>query len=338
MLDDGNNGHAAACPARPSVKSLEQAAQWYAILRDEGVTEQERQAWQAWLVRSPEHLNAWHYIEAVSRKFDPLRAVGPQGAAAAVAGAQAARRTVLSRRHAVNGLAGVLGLGLAGWLGWRHTPLPEMALAWGADIRTGTGERRDLILADGSHVWLNTDSALKVDYRDGLRRLVLLRGEILVETAPDGQKRPFHVETESGRMRALGTRFTVRRIEGRTRLDVFDGTVEIRTSSGIVRRIEAGWAALFDTDAIDGLDLADQAHEAWSRGRISADNLPLGALLEELGRYRHGIISVAPEVAGLTVMGVFPADDPDLALSMLEQSLSIRVRRTLPWWITVEAL
>ena len=338
MLDDGTNDRPASFPERPSVGSLEQAAQWYATLRDDGVTEQERRAWQAWLARSPEHADAWRYIEAVSRKFDPLRAGSPQGVAAAVAGAEAARRITLSRRRAVRGLAGMLGVGLAGWLGWRHTPLPEMALAWGADMRTGTGERRDVTLADGSHVWLNTDTAIEVDYGDGLRRLVLLKGEILVETASDGLKRPFFVETGSGRMQALGTRFTVRRIDGRTRLDVFEGTVEIRTGAGGVRRVEAGQAASFDVRSIDLPGHADAAREAWSRGRIPADNLSLGALLKEVGRYRHGVISVAPEVADLTVMGVFPADDPDLALSMLERSLPIRVRRTLPWWITVEAL
>lgn len=322
-------------PARPGVEYLEQAARWYAALHDESVTEQERQEWQAWLARSPEHADAWRYIEAVSRKFAPLRADNsPHGVAAA--GAVAARRITLSRRRAVCGLAGALGVGLAGWLGWRHTPLPEMVLAWGADIRTGTGERHDRILSDGSHVWLNTDTALEVDYSNALRRLVLLEGEILVETAPDGSKRPFYVETNSGRMQALGTRFTVRRIDDHTRLDVFDGVVEIRTRAGDTQRVEAGRAIWFTAASIGNPGPADQAHEAWSRGRILADSLPLGRLLTEVGRYRHGIISVAPEVADLTVMGVFPVDDPDLALSMLEQSLPIRVRRTLPWWITVE--
>ncbi len=324
--------------AKPSVESLEQAAQWYATLRDERAGEQDRQAWRSWLALSPENADAWRYIEAVSRKFDPLRGHGPGGAAAAVSAVEAARPGGGSRRRSiVNGLAGALGLGLAGWLGWRQTPLPERVASLRADHRTGTGQRRELVLADGSRVWLNTGTALNVSYHADARRLSLLAGEILVDTAADVQRRPFFVETGFGRLQALGTRFTVRLTEHQTRLDVFDGAVEIRTRAGRSGHVPAGRAAHFDADGIAPLTASDRLREAWSKGRIPADDMPLGALLEELGRYRPGHISVAPEVAGLKVMGVYPADDSDRALAMLEQSLPIRVRRTLPWWVTVEA-
>lgn len=322
-------------PAKPSVQTLAQAAEWYATLRDNSATEQDRQAWRSWLVQSPEHAQAWQHIENVSRKFDPLRAAGPQGAAAAVNGTQTARRMRLSRRRAFGGLASVLGLGLAGWLGWRHTTLPDRMMALAADHHTGIGERRELMLADGSRVWLNTSTALDVADEPGMRRLVLHAGEILVETAPDQRHRPFYVGTRFGRLQALGTRFTVRQYDTQTRLDVFEGTVRIRTAAGQVRLVKASQAALFDANLATTAGASDHLREAWRRGRIPADNLRLGDLLAELSRYRPGHISVAPEVAYLKVMGVYPADQPDLALSMLEQTLPIRVRRSLPWWITV---
>lgn len=320
-----------------SVASLEQAARWYATLRDENASEQDHAAWRAWLARSAEHAGAWQYIEAVSRRFDPLRGSGASGAAAAAAGVKVARQPALKRRRLLNGLAGAAGLGLVGWLGWRHTPLPEILVALGGDQRTGTGERRELGLDDGSRVWLNTRTSIQVDYQDRLRRLVLLAGEILIETAPDPQARPFYVQTRPGRLQALGTRFTVQLADHQIRLDVFDGAVEILTRAGETGRIEAGQAARFDARAVTPLGSADRVRAAWTRGRLPADHLPLGELLAELGRYRHGHISVAPEVAGLKVMGVYPTDDTDRALIMLEQSLPIRVRRPLPWWTTVEA-
>lgn len=328
--------------AAPSVQSLEQAAQWYATLRDDQATEQDRQAWQQWLQQSAEHAGAWQRIEAVSRRFDPLRQLGPSGTQAAVSSVAAARRAPLNRRRAVNGLAGVLGFGVAGWLGWRHTPLPQTLAALRADHHTGTGERRELTLADGSRVWLNTATALQTDFRADLRRLVLLGGEILIQTAADptsGDRgsRPFVLDTGFGRLRALGTRFAVRHGAQQTRLDVFDGAVAIRTTAGQTLRVDAGRAARFDGEGIGPLLGADRAREAWSRGRLPADGLPLGELLAELGRYRRGHISVAPEVAGLKVMGVYPTDDTDQALDMLARSLPIRVRRSLPWWTTVEA-
>ncbi|MFZ5507586.1 MAG: FecR domain-containing protein [Pseudomonadota bacterium] len=324
----------AALATAPGVQCLEQAAQWYATLRDGNATDQHRQAWQAWLARSPEHAAAWQHIENVSRRFEPLRGGGARGRAAAVAGAEAARATALGRRRALNGLAGVLAAGAAAWLGWRHTALPELMVALRADHRTGTGERRDLVLADGTRVWLNTATAVQVDYKAEQRRVVLLYGEVLVDTVPD--RRPFFVETGFGRMQALGTRFTVRHSEARTRLDVFEGAVEVHTPRGTARRVDAGHAARFDADGIGPLEEADRMREAWSRGRIPADNLPLGELLAELARYRRGRISVAPAVAGIRVMGVYPTDDTDRALAMLERNLPIRVHRSLPWWVTVE--
>jgi transmembrane sensor len=253
--------------------------------------------------------------------------------APALAGVDAARRT-LERRRVLNGLAGVLGLSLAGWLGWRYTPLPERVMAWRADHRTATGERRELALSDGSRVWLNTDTTLDVDDRGHVRRLILLAGEILVETAPDRLRRPFYVDTGFGRAQALGTRFAVRRDERQARLDVFAGAVEIRTAAGLIRRVDTGRAARFDAASFTAL-AADPLREAWHQGRLPADDLPLAALLQELGRYRRERIRVAPEVAGLKVMGVFPIDDPDRALAMLEQTLPIRVRRNPPGWIVV---
>ena len=93
----------------------------------------------------------------------------------------------------------------------------------------------------------------------------------------------------------------------------------------------------FTADAIDAPERADPAREAWSRGVILADDVALGALIAELDRYQHGHIGVDPAVAGIRVVGRFPADDPDRMLAMLERDLPIRVRRTLPWWVSIEA-
>ncbi len=319
-----------------TVEHLKQAADWYATLGDAAVSDQERAAWRAWLAGSPAHGRAWQHIEAVSRKFMPLREASAGGAAAA-AGVAAARRSLATPRRVVNGLAGILGLGAATWLGWRHTPLPALVAALRADYATGTGERRELRLADGSRVWLNTGTALQVRYQDSMRSLALLAGEILIETAPDAQGRPFFVQTRFGRLQALGTRFTVRLTDQQTRLDVFDGAVEILTQYGGQRRIEAGGAARFDDRALTPLDGADDMRAAWSKGILLADNMPLGDLLAELSRYRRGHINVAPAVASLKVMGVYPTDDTDQALAMLAQTLPIRIHHSLPWWITVDA-
>jgi transmembrane sensor len=320
-----------------SVRSLEEAAEWYATLQDEAVSQGDHAAWRAWLHACEENAQAWQHIESVSRRFDPLRGQPAGGAVAAVAGVDAARRGTHNRRRLLNGLASVLGLGAASLLGWRYTPAPQYVAALRSTHHTGIGERREVVLLDGSHIWLNTGTALQVDYQDTSRSLILLGGEILAETAQDSRSRPFYVQTAFGRMQALGTRFNVRLGEEQTRLDVFDGAVEVRTVAGQVIRVDAGQSATFDRETVTPLGPADRVREAWRNGRLPADDMALGDLLAELARYRRGYISVAPEVSNLKVMGVYPTDDIDRALAMLEQNLSIQVSRTLPWWTTVAA-
>lgn len=321
-------------PVEPDYQTLEAAANWYATLRSEAAGAADRQAWQDWLDQSEAHARAWSYIETVSQRFDPLRSGGHQ---AAQAGVNAARRGSVGRRQVLVGLAGACGLGLAGWMGWRHTGLPDMLMGWGADYRTATGEQRDITLADGTRVWLNTDTALRVEYRADARRLKLASGEILIQTAHDTHGRPFYVDTRYGRLQALGTRFSVYHDNRRTRLDVFESTVEIHNSAGSVQRVAAGARAEFTADGISPILPAERAREAWRRGVVVADNIPLQALIDELARYRRGHIGIAPQVAKLSVMGVYPAHDTDRALAMLETTLPIRIRRTMPWWVTVEA-
>lgn len=318
----------------PDYKTLEAAADWYATLRSDDASAADHQAWQAWLSQSEAHARAWACIETVSQRFDPLRAGGHQ---AAQAGIKAARRGSVGRRQVLAGLAGVVGLGMAGWMGWPHSALLEALFAGGADYRTATGEQREITLADGSRVWLNTDTALHVDYQAGARLLKLVTGEILVQTARDASGRPFYVATRYGRLQALGTRFSVRHDGDRTRLDVFESAVEIHNSAGSVQRLEAGDSAEFTANGISAIRPAERAREAWRRGVVVAENITLQALIDELSRYQRGHIGVAPEVAELSVMGVYPANDTDRALAMLETTLPIRIRRTIPWWVTVEA-
>ncbi|HCE41703.1 MAG TPA: hypothetical protein DEV80_16760, partial [Alcanivorax sp.] len=80
---------------------------------------------------------------------------------------------------------------------------------------------------------------------------------------------------------------------------------------------------------------ADPARQAWSQGLIVANDLPLGELVAELARYRHGHLGVDPAVAHLRALGTYPAGRPDLALTMLENALPVRARQPLPWWVTI---
>ncbi|HRN82389.1 MAG TPA: FecR domain-containing protein [Nitrosomonas europaea] len=318
----------------PSHRAMEQAAEWYALLRSGEATDDDHARWQSWLEHNADHRLAWQYVETISRSFEPIRATpDPRQTADDL---WAVNKRVIQRRKILTGIVVLTGTGLSSWAAWRHTPLPGIVLAQMADYRTATGELREVVMPDGTHVWLNTATALNEAYHASLRRLCLITGEILIDTATDPQ-RPFVVDTPQGRLRALGTRFTVRLESDKTFLGVYQGSVEITFAAGTSSLIQAGQQTHFATDALAAIEPADIAREAWSRGVLVAWDMSLGEVVKELRRYRNGYLGIAPEVAHLRVFGSFPLRNTDNTLSMLASALPIRIQRTLPWWVSIEA-
>ncbi|MGJ7544720.1 FecR family protein [Variovorax sp. LT1R16] len=313
---------------------MEHAATWFSVLQSGEATDVDRTRWQTWMDSSAEHRQAWVFVERISQRFQPIQASpAPRLAVDAYDSANAR----LARRRLLLSVAGTAGSGLLGWRLWRHTPLPDLAMAWVADHRTGTGEMRQTALLDGTNVWLNTASAFDQYYSADLRRLRLRTGEILIETAPD-PTRPFVVDTPHGRLRALGTRFTTRMEGDDTFIAVYDGAVEVKTAgSGDTLLLRAGRQARFDASAIAAAEPADPAREAWRRGILLANGIPLSEVVSELRPYHAGHLALASEIADLPVLGSYPLNDTDRALAMLRAVLPIQTRQPLPWWTTIEA-
>jgi len=316
--------------------SLQQAAHWYVLLQDESPSAQLHVQWRQWLDQHAEHQAAWHYVERIGQRFAPLQGEGERQLAGRVLRSSGERQ--LSRRQGLKSLL-VLGAGtLLGWGTWRGTALPRWVEGWRADYRTSTAQTREAILADGTHLWLAAISAVDADYGPEQRLLRLHFGEVLVDTAKDAAHRPFLVDTEHGRLRALGTRFAVKQLGDATRLNVYNGAVEIVTADSGERRIlQAGQRADFTRLAIGDVAAAQTAGESWVRHVLTAEDMPLGQLVEELGRYRHGHLGCDPAVADLPVMGAFPLDDSDQALRLLAAALPVKVQRLTPWWVSIEA-
>jgi len=322
-------------PPEPEFRTLEEAAEWFAVLRAGAVSASQRQHWEAWLAASPANRVAWQRVEAISSSMS-LPRDQPQAADAALNAAARSRR----RRRAIQVLSVLAVAGLGGWSASRTAAWRDLQAGFAADDSTGVGQMRELALEDGSTVWLNTASALDRRYDDGQRLVVLRRGEIMVATRPDdrGGARPFLVESAHGSMRALGTRFNVRQLDDATELDVYEGGVEVTLAASQARHvIEAGSRARFTASTLQRQAGANAARAMWSRGILLADQLPLGEVVAELARYRRGRLACDPAVAQLRVVGGYPLDRPDQALAMLQATLPIEVHAPLPWWVTVRA-
>ncbi|MCH4195980.1 MAG: fec operon regulator FecR [Serratia liquefaciens] len=305
-------------------QALKMAAQWFALLCDENVTEHQRQQWQAWHQQNEDHRWAWQRVEALQSQLQ-----GVPGKFSYRTLDQAGRQSTLDRRTLLKSLLLLLGVG-GSWLGFQSPLGRELR----ADYRTATGEIKPIVLSDGSQLVLNTASAVDVRYSAEKRLILLHSGEISLITGRDD--RPFWVESRQGAMRALGTHFLVRENDDKTQLTVLEHAVEAQLAQfpQEKRRVNAGEQISFSAVAF-GQQQAAGNGDSWTRGVLSVSQWRLDQVLAELARYRHGRLDCDPAIAGLRVSGSFPLREPDRALLLLSQTLPIRLQSFTRYWLNV---
>lgn len=299
---------------------LSDAVNWYVRLHDSSASDFTRAQWQAWLAADPRHAQAWARIEQLQQRLGSA----PAGVASITL--EQARQ---QRRTAIKMLVLLAGAGAVGWQGYRVSPLS-------ADYATRVGERRQLTLADGSRLDLNTDTRVDVRF-DAAQRLIHLRqGEVLIQTGKDA--RPLSVQTAEGRILALGTRFSVRQQPGLSRVVVSEHAVEVRPQLAPqqVVRVDAGQSLSFAAAQCGVLQPMATDALAWARGMLVSVDWRLADVVAELARYRPGYLGCAEQIGELRLSGAFNLDDSDAALASLQDALPIQLRRVTRYWVRIE--
>ncbi|QIH08979.1 MULTISPECIES: FecR family protein [unclassified Pseudomonas] len=306
-------------------QAISGAARWYAQLRSGTASEQEQAAWREWLAADPLHREAWAQMQALGEQMSAL----PGGLAGSTL-----RGAGRSRRELMRNLVVLASAGSLGWLGWRSDGAQQLL----ADYRTQVGERREVRLADGSSLLLNTNTSVNVQFDGEQRKVTLLWGEMLVSTGADSLQRPFQVFTRHAKVLALGTCFLLRSDEREDQVAVLEHAVQVSLGNGAApRRVEAGQQLAFSARDFAALRPNDASVGAWRQGSIIAIDRPLGELLADLSRYRRGVLQCDPQIAGLKVSGAFPIDDTDRALAALQSGFSLQVKRYTRYWVRISA-
>lgn len=316
-----------AINAKPvSARVLDAAIAWQLSLDSGDGDLVAREAFSQWLASDEEHARAWRQLGLLDQRVSV--ASGP-ARAALLQSREGIRRRV---RKLGSGLASIaLVCGLALLAGERYVPIHY----WLADQRTATGEQRTLTLADGTRINLNTHSAIDVRFDEQRRLIVLQEGEILVETGHN-DARPFYVQTRDGSLRALGTRFIVKREADATRLSVLQSAVGAQPEALAQEQIfKAGEQVLMHSKGLGPLLAVPPGTDAWTRGMLVVDNARLADVVAELGRYRSGYLGVDKRVADLRITGSFPLHDTTLALNALVPTLPVQIEQHTPWWVSV---
>lgn len=298
------------------------AAHWLAR-RDAGEwTDAQQHELEAWLAMSTAHRVAFLRLQSVWERTHRLGALRwPEF--------RAAPRSAANHRRRVWALAaGVAAAAVfAAGSSWRW--LGQDAADW----RTAVGERKPIVLADGSRVVLNTDTRLRAETGTARRGARLEQGEAYFEVAHDAAH-PFVIDAGDCTVTVLGTRFDVRRDGNTVRVTVVEGKVRVtpRDDATGVRAVvlvaNDSAVATVDSAMVAHRDAIDTTHAlAWRRGRLSFDDTALGAVALEFNRYNTRKLVIEDEQAArIRIGGSFDATNAEAFAHLLHTGFGLSVR------------
>jgi len=298
----------------------EQAMQWIARLDREGRDARLQRELDAWLAGDRRRQGAFLRAEAAWNMLDRASVLEPSSEDASPG---------LDRRRLLiggGGLAASVVAAAGGLLTWQalHT----------VRIDTRKGEIRRVPLNDGSLAVVNTQTRVRVDLQPKLRTVRLDKGEAWFEVAKD-RARPFVVAAGDVRVRAVGTAFSVRRLETGAVVQVTEGVVEawcVGDEAHVIRISHGDQAVVAPTApptvAPEGADEIDRKL-AWRSGLIILDGDTLAEAASEFNRYNdRQIVIEDPELARLTYVGRFHTNDPEAFVKAVTLTLGARAETT----------
>jgi transmembrane sensor len=291
----------------------QEAAEWAARV-DRGLSSDEQSDLDAWLAGDVRRVGAYGRMRAIALRTERAAALGSAYRPADFA----PRRSTRPSRRKLLLAGGAMAAGMAGAavLGW----------TWYASGRfqTRKGQMRQVALADGSVVTLNTASLVSVDFSGRRREVRLLTGEALFDVAHD-KARPFVVVAGMTEARAVGTSFSVLHLPGKAvQVLVREGVVEVtRTDepTAAPMRVNVNMCAISSAEtprgAATALSVAAVPEEgvsralAWRDGRIAFEGETLAAAAAEFARYSDiRIVVEDPALAREEIAGLYETDDP----------------------------
>ena len=320
----------------------EEAAVWIWRMDSTAVAASDRQAFEAWLRQDPRHRRAAAALSAVWSTLDGLAEAKRDEKIATFTNTAKLPLLHYPQRwwFAAAAVLAAVAVG-AIWL--------QQGSGESQTLATAVGQQRNVTLADGSTVTLNTNTILETDLRWHTREIYLRKGEAHFQVAHD-RSRPFLVHAGDAVVRAVGTAFEVRVLtDQHVDVVVDEGRVEVQAtallpaSPGPAARIRAAAATTVRAlNAGERLSTASRDYAvtpitaqqmsselAWREGAIVFDGQPLSEAIAEIERYTDARIVVSdPEVARLRVGGRFRTGDVQEFFDALQTALPVSIRHT----------
>lgn len=197
-------------------------------------------------------------------------------------------------------------------------------------LTTPRGRQFQLALPDGSKVWLNSASSIRLpNVFSGKERLVEVTGEVYMEIAKDAAK-PFKVLVNGMQVEVLGTHFNINayKEEAAMRTTLLEGSVKITTlaANGKVTMLRPGQQAQVSGDKVSVINDADlDAVVAWKNGVIVFTQADIKEILRQVSRWYDVDVEYKGEIKVQEMRGKVPRNIPlSDVLTALELSSGLK--------------
>lgn len=312
------------------------AEDWVVRLGRADVPRSTQAAFERWLSADARNLADYQAVKTLLRETRELRGqlVGelnmiPRAPVAPKAGRRRAPLVI------AGGLtAGLVAMALVAAVApslWNRLADP---MAGAQTYVTAVGEIRDVTLADGSTVTLDTATTLRAKVDGRVRRLALDRGAAYFAVAHD-KMRPFKVAVADRQVVVTGTRFAAGLRNGRARVELLEGSVEVtdaRSDAAAARLVPGDQVSYAPGTTVRREACIDPARAvAWRQRRLVFENAALPEVLAELGRYTQVRIRLAdPALARQRVTAMLPLDGAGSVIDRADKLLPVTLERAGP--------
>jgi transmembrane sensor len=271
-----------------------EAHEWVLRFAAGGAHTADLAAFQQWSARDPAHAQAfaracrlWEALEPAGKMLPPqLRTE------------RAAARPKLARRAFIGG---ALTASFVGGAALVMRPPFDLWPSWSeltADLRTGPGEQRSIVLKGGASIDLNTRTSIALrTTTDDLERIELIGGEAEISTPSDGPQR-IEVIAGDGRVAASQASFNLRFENANLCATCVRGMLEIE-HRGSSARLRPGEQISYSAQGLGPARSVDpQGVTAWKDGVLVFHGTPLSQAIAEINRYRAGRIILTNAALG----------------------------------------
>ncbi len=294
----------------------QQALDWFTRLRAENPGSEAHAAFETWRLQAQ---NARAYAE-VEQLWQTLELP-----------AHRVRKADHAKARRWPRYAAAACLLLAAGAAWLSVPALQ---GLGSDYTTVAGERREVLLNDGSRLWLDSASALDVDLQGATRTVWLRQGRLFADVVHDG--RPFVVHVDEAKVEVLGTRFSVSRAAAGDEVVLLSGRVQVSTPTqqqllAPGQRLEVQGGRVNAPETVDAERLL-----AWRTGQLRVREVPLQQVLQQLADYQGKRLVLLNAQAGQRrVSGSFNLGNTDSALDALISNQQLQAHTLLGHWLII---